>query len=45
VRPLGLDDDEQQSREDLSYGQTVFTRPPVRLPRWLVGKNRRSWAH
>jgi hypothetical protein len=42
VRHLQLDDDERPSREDASYGQTVFTRPPVPLPRWLVGGKRKK---
>jgi hypothetical protein len=36
------DDDERPSREDLDYGQTIFTRPPVPLPKFLAGKKRRS---
>jgi hypothetical protein len=40
IRPLGLDYDEQQNREDLDYGQTIFTRPASLLPRWLFPKSR-----
>jgi hypothetical protein len=36
------DEDERPSREDLSHGQTIFTRPPVPLPRWLVGGKRKQ---
>jgi hypothetical protein len=35
VRPMSHDEDERQSGEDLGYGQTIFTRPPVPLPRLL----------
>lgn len=42
VRPLHLDDDERQSREDGSYGETIFSRSPVPLPRWLVGGKRKK---
>jgi hypothetical protein len=36
------DDDERPSREDRSYGETIFTRPVVPLPRWLRGRRRRE---
>ena len=44
VRGLPRDDDERPSREDAEYGQTIFTRGPVELPRWLRGRkpNKRS---
>ena len=29
VRALAHDDDERPSREDRTYGETIFTRPPV----------------
>ena len=35
VRPMSHDDDERQSGADLNYGQTIFTRTPVPMPRWL----------
>jgi hypothetical protein len=35
VRPVGGGDDERPSREDRDYGQTIFTRPTVPLPRVL----------
>lgn len=40
VRPLALDYDERQNREDRDYGQTFFTRPASLLPRWLFPKPR-----
>ena len=43
VRPLPHDEDERPSREDRAYGQTIFTRPPVPLPRFLTrGKKRQG---
>jgi hypothetical protein len=43
VRPLAHDEDERPSREDRDYGKTIFTRPPVPLPRFLRGgKKKRS---
>ena len=41
VRPMGHDEDERPSREDRDYGQTIFTRRPVPLPRWLSGRKRK----
>jgi hypothetical protein len=35
VRALPHDDDERPSREDLTYGETMFNRSPVPLPRFL----------
>jgi hypothetical protein len=35
IPPLLRDEDERPSREDREYGQTIFTRPPVPLPRFL----------
>jgi hypothetical protein len=40
VRGLSHDDDERPSREDAEYGQTIFSREPVPLPRWLTGRKR-----
>jgi hypothetical protein len=40
IRPLAIDYDEQQNREDRDYGQTIFTRPASLLPRWLFPKTR-----
>ena len=42
VRALAHDEDERPSREDRSYGETIFTRPPVPLPRILRGRRRRE---
>jgi hypothetical protein len=42
IRSLPHDDDERPSREDANYGQTIFTRPPVPLPRWLGGGKRKK---
>ena len=39
---LPHDEDERPSREDANYGQTIFTRPAVPLPRWLVGGKRKK---
>jgi hypothetical protein len=40
VRGLPHDDGERPSREDADYGQTIFTRGTVPLPRWLGGRKR-----
>ena len=40
IRGLPHDDDERPSREDADYGQTIFTRGTVPLPRWLGGRKR-----
>jgi hypothetical protein len=40
VKPLAHDDDERPSREDRDYGSTIFTRPPVPLPRFLKGRKK-----
>jgi hypothetical protein len=42
VRPLAHDEDERPRREDRAYGQTIFTRPPVPLPRFLRGGRKRQ---
>ena len=42
VRALAHDDDERPSREDRGYGETIFTRPPVPLPRLLRGRRPRK---
>jgi hypothetical protein len=42
VRPLALDDeDERPTREDRDYGRTIFTQPPVPLPRRLKPRRMR----
>jgi len=42
MAPIGLDYDEDRSREDRQYGETVFTRRFSSLPRWLVGRKHRE---
>ena len=42
VRGLPHDEDERPSREDAEYGQTIFTRELVPLPRWLSGRKARK---
>jgi hypothetical protein len=42
VKALQHDDDERPSREDRSYGETIFTRPAVPMPRWLRGRKDKS---
>ena len=42
IRGLPHDDDERPSREDADYGQTIFTREPVTLPRWLRGRKAKT---
>ena len=40
VRVVRLDDDERPSREDLTYGETIFNRGVVPLPRFLTGRKK-----
>jgi len=40
VRAIAHDDDERPSREDRTYGETIFTRGVVPLPRILRGRRR-----
>jgi hypothetical protein len=40
VRAVAHDDDERPSREDRSYGETIFNRSAVPLPRFLRGKRK-----
>jgi hypothetical protein len=42
VRPVAHDDDERASAQDRGYGETIFTRPAVPLPRVLTGRKRRK---
>jgi hypothetical protein len=42
MAPIGLHYDEERSREDRRYGETVFTRRFSSLPRWLVGRKHRD---
>ncbi len=41
IRPIAHDEDDRPRREDREYGQTIFTRSPVPLPRFLKGKKKR----
>ncbi|HET8952671.1 MAG TPA: hypothetical protein VFN44_19250 [Solirubrobacteraceae bacterium] len=41
IRALAHDEDERPSREDRTYGETIFNRGVVPLPRFLV-RGRRS---
>jgi len=40
VRGLAHDEDERPSREDRTYGETIFNRGVVPLPRFLRGRRR-----
>jgi hypothetical protein len=40
IPALAHDEDERSRREDKEYGQTIFTRPPVPLPRFLRGRKK-----
>ena len=40
IRALAHDEDERASREDRTYGETIFTRGVVPLPRFLRGRRR-----
>ncbi len=42
IQPLAHDEDERPRREDRGYGQTIFTRPPARLPRFLGGRRKQD---
>ena len=42
IAPMSHDEDDRPRREDMDYGQTIFTRPPVSLPRWLRGSKDKS---
>jgi hypothetical protein len=44
VRPMAHDDDERPSAQDRGYGETIFTREPVPLPRVLTGRKKRKRA-
>jgi hypothetical protein len=41
VRAVAHDEDERPSRQDLSYGTTMFNRATVPLPRFLVPRRKR----
>jgi hypothetical protein len=36
------DEDARPTREDRQYGQTIFTRPPVKVPKLLKGRRERE---
>ena len=40
VPSMPHDEDDRPRREDRSYGETIFTRPAVPLPRFLRGGKR-----
>jgi hypothetical protein len=42
IRPLGHDEDERPRREDRAYGETIFNRTPVPLPRFLRGRSKKT---
>ena len=42
IRPLEHDEDERPRREDLTYGETIFNRAPVPLPRFLRRSRKKS---
>jgi hypothetical protein len=37
---ISHDDDERPSREDMTYGETIFNRSVVPLPRFLTGRKK-----
>jgi hypothetical protein len=42
VRSVAHDDEERPSREDMTYGETIFNRAAVPLPRFLHPRRKRS---
>jgi hypothetical protein len=44
IRPMAHDEDERPSAQDRDYGQTIFTRDAVPLPRVLTGRKKRKRA-
>jgi len=42
IRPLEHDEDERPRREDLAYGETIFNRAPVPLPRFLRRRRKKT---
>ena len=42
VRALEHDEDERPRREDMAYGETIFNRAPVPLPRFLRGRRKKD---
>ena len=41
IEPMSHDPDERPSREDKAYGETIFNRAPVPIPRFLLPKRAR----
>jgi hypothetical protein len=41
IRPFEHDEDERPRREDLTYGETIFNRAPVPLPRFLRRRSKK----
>ena len=42
IRPLAHDEDERPRREDMTYGETIFNRAVVPLPRFLRGRRKKA---
>jgi hypothetical protein len=42
TRPVAHDEDERPRREDMAYGETLFNRAPVPLPRFLTGRRKKK---
>ena len=42
IRPLVHDEDERPRREDMAYGETIFNRGVVPLPRFLTGRKKKA---
>ena len=42
IRPLDHDEDERPRREDMAYGETIFNRAPVPLPRFLTRRSKKT---
>jgi hypothetical protein len=42
TRPLAHDEEERPRREDRTYGETIFNRAAVPLPRFLTGRRKKS---
>ena len=40
LRPVAHDDDERPSREDKTYGETIFNRAVVPIPRFLARRRK-----
>jgi hypothetical protein len=42
IAPIRHNEDERPRREDREYGQTIFTRPLLSLPRFLISGRKRQ---